>query len=47
MIIFDFSCPELLEFVRVNKLVLALSLPLCLKLASLNIELVTYSNNED
>ena len=47
MIIFYFSCPELLVVVLVNKLVLALSLPLCLKLASLNIELVTYSNNED
>ena len=47
MIIFYFSCPELLVVVCVNKLVLILSLPLHLELASLNIKLVTYSNNED
>ena len=47
MLIFNLTCLELFVSVCVNKLVLVLPLTLRLKLASLNIEIVTYSNDED
>ena len=47
MLIFSLSCLELFVVARVSKLDLILPLTLRLKLASFNIELATYSNNED